>query len=411
MTVAMSELASRMKSFEAVSQAATSAKDPEAILGLAGVIWDDKGETTYASFFGRQKLATGSPPLNLETTFSLYSAGKFLTHIAAMQLVQAGLIDLDEPIERHVPEFKDMPLIYLSRSDDAASITLTNSNPRGYTTRPAGRSLTLRHFLTNSTGIMGEDHPLATSWETHAVPGSPERPVWPEDTKPIIKLCWRPLIHEPGDGWNYGHEVHFLQVIIESVSGQSFQSYMKEKVFDVLALDSTTYLPANRQDVLERQLEMVERVDGLLRSAMDAVNGLTCSLNDVGKIMLDLTCSQPRLLDVKTRAMLYRSGLEGQALEGFRAQAGEFAKQLELKDATAVNYSLAGVMLVTEDGQNVPAGTLTWDGMANVAWATNLHLGISTVFATQLLPEYDEHSMRPRLEFFRGAFGAQQHRI
>ena len=56
------------------------------------------------------------------------------------------------------------------------------------------------------------------------------------------------------------------------------------------------------------------------------------------------------------------------------------------------------------DRLNLPSGTLTWDGMPNVAWAAHLQKGVSTIFATQLLPEYDEKALGLSIEFFKRAW-------
>lgn len=333
----------------------------------------------------------------MATTVSLVSAGKFLTHVAALQLVDRGLATLDEPISRLLPELKDVPVI------------VADGDPKGhgYALRVPAKPITLRHMLTNSSGIASDDHPLVSSWRQHS-----SKREFPDSPSLIIQRLWSPLQFEPGEGWNYGHDVHFLQVVIERASGEDFVPYVQKHVFDALGMTASAYSPQSSR-VSSNLLQPVERGDGgNLRSCPEGmVSGITCSMANLQTLSADLISPSPILLKPETRALLFQPGFSSfsPALTAFSAQAAEFAAQVGLRKEVAslpVNYTCAGAMLVEGHGDeelNLPPGTLAWDGSPNVAWAMHLRRGIAMVFATQLLPEYDEKTMPPRLEFFKGA--------
>lgn len=268
-------------------------------------------------------------------------------------------------------------------------------------------------MLTNCSGIMGYEGSLLQAWRAHG-----KQPEFPEDTSPIIKKLWCPLLFDPGESWNYGHDVHFLQVVVERASKQKFVNYQQTHIFDTLDMKASTYGPDTHEVVRRDRLQLVERgADGKLGPAPEgSVWGLTCSMANLQTLFSDLISPSPVLLSRETRAIIFEPGLASSsaALKAFEAEANEYAAQVGIpKDQKSppANYSCAGAMLVegdAEDGSrlNCPPGTLTWDGMPNIAWAVNLDKGLAMIFATQLLQEYDAKTMPPRMEFFKSAWAA-----
>ena len=351
----------------------------------------------YSHASGHQSLSPGSPPLDPKSPVSLMSAGKFVTHLACLQLVENGLATLDEPIHRLLPEFKDISVIQPPAAADGP----------GYDLVPAKRDVTLRHMLSNSSGITSDGNPLVDKWRDVA------QPRFPSDTSPIIQRLFAPLIFHPGEGWCYGHDVHFLQVVIERATGQRFQDYIQEHVFQVLGMDRSTYVPQKVPAVIDSMLPYVERgQDGKLVSVdRGQVYGLTCGIPDLQALFADLISPEPKLLkqDKKMLDLVFSSGLEGPALSAFRAEAKDFAAapaNVSDSTASAVSYSPAGAMYVEQDGLQSPRGSLCWDGMHNVAFAVNRDKGLAMFFGTQLLPEYDDVTLRLMKVFFRDAWAA-----
>lgn len=94
-----------MENFEAELARATDPVDGH-LLGAVAMVVDNKGDFLYRKASGSQVLDDGSPMLNEDCTLSLFSAGRFFTNVAALQLVDRGLIGLDSAIKTHIPEIE-----------------------------------------------------------------------------------------------------------------------------------------------------------------------------------------------------------------------------------------------------------------------------------------------------------------
>lgn len=372
--------------------------------------------------------------MNASNALYLVSAGKFITHLACLQLVEHGLVTLDEPIYRLIPELEALPVITANGNYDGTKPDDVDNKP--YVVRAQERPLTLRHMLTNSSGIPGGETDLILAYEKDHPPVK-----YPDGTSMIIQRFTLPLLFQPGEGWEYGHDVHFLQVVIERATGMKFVKYQQEQIFDRLDMKATAYLPLQKEGMKEKMMQVVQRTeDGGLKPASEgAVAGIMCSVEDVQKLLGDLVSLEPRLVSRKMMdEMVFAPGLvspssssyasSATALEAFRSQASDFAAapaNIANHDANPdVNYSVAGAMYVEKQTQipkgsslgqarekgkderevatrlASPAGSLCWDGMPNVAWVANRDRGIAIFFGTQLLPEYDERVMSLMKEFF-----------
>lgn len=140
------------------------------------------GQTLYQHAAGYQALAPNAAPLDPDSTLFMASAGKILTHIAALMLVERENTGLDEPVYRLLPELEKLQVISPS-TDDKAKFTL----------RPPQTSITLRRLLTHSSGIGSGEDKLTALWRQE-VPAQE----FPEGTPIIVQLFSNPLLSEPG---------------------------------------------------------------------------------------------------------------------------------------------------------------------------------------------------------------------
>lgn len=330
------------------------------------------------------------------TTICLFSGGKFITHIATLQLIERGLATLDDPLYETIPELKDLPVITSPR--DA-------STGEKFELMPRKKDMTLRHMLSNSSGISHESHPLITAWRESG--GSYD---FPEGTHKIVQMFSAPLLFEPGEGWYYGHDVHFLQVVVERLSGMEFVEYVKKHVFATLDMKASTYLPSETIDIKNKLLQLVMRGnDGKLSPDLNHSGyGITCSIADIQALLTDLISRNPKLLKKSTTDELFGSRLTNAGREAFQREAFEYAKSpaniVEDKISSLVGYTCGGAMIIEGKGLQSPQGTLVWDGMTNIAWAANRTNGVCMFIGTQLLPEYDEKTLRLMKTFFEVAW-------
>lgn len=339
-------------------------------------------------------------PLDPNSTVALASAGKFITHVAALQLVEQGKIGLDEPIYDHLPELGNLPLV--TRGHASSNQLLIR--------RPAN-VITLRHLLLYISGLSDPEVPLAVEY---LASDTKDKPKVDEGADPIVKHFSIPLIFEPGEGFAYGHSIHWTQLLVKRLSdGGNFIEHIQKHIFSPLSMTSSTYAPRANSDIWDRRLRMVERDGDSLIPADDASQGLTCSISDVGTIFSDLVSPSPKLLKQKSHIDLLFTGQfapSSASMSDLRSNHENYGFCAGTTSATSeaplLNWSAAG--LVAEEEKlplsRMPKGTVTWEGMPNVLWAMNREKGLAMFFATQLIPVGDKHANERALEFMSGAW-------
>jgi CubicO group peptidase (beta-lactamase class C family) len=163
--------------------------------------------------------------------FRMASQTKAITAVAVMTLVEEGKILLDEPIKKYIPEFEN-PLVLVSFNEKDSS----------FTTRPAQKDITIRNLLTHTSGI---SYGNSTSRKIYDKMGIPQSPLYSLENKKlgeIVKILAKcPLEHDPGEKFTYGMSLDVLGYLIEVVSGQSVDQYIKAKVLQPLGMNHTFF--------------------------------------------------------------------------------------------------------------------------------------------------------------------------
>jgi len=185
--------------------------NPDSPPGLSLVVVKD-GEIVYQRGFG---LADGPQkiPAEADTVYNQWSMVKPMTAVAVLQLHEQGLLDIDDPVADYLPFFE---VQYPSESSE---------------------TITIRHLLNHSSGLRN-NVPEILSW-IH-FDGDPE---WNQTELIKAKLPdYAKLAYEPGSEGiytNVGYMV--LAALIEAVSGQTYQQYMIDHIFNPLGMDQTNW--------------------------------------------------------------------------------------------------------------------------------------------------------------------------
>ncbi|ETS77692.1 hypothetical protein PFICI_09754 [Pestalotiopsis fici W106-1] len=164
-------------------------------------------------------------PMSEDTVFWLASFTKLCTSIAAMQLVERGVLDLDnsQQLESIAPELRDIKVL--------------QGNKGGGLLVPKMGSITLRMLLTHTAGFgyAFEDEKLAEYG----------RPVGLDDfCGEPSDLFRRPLVNHPGEKFQYGTSMDWVGILIERVTGISLELYFRENIFQPLGIESITFHPS-----------------------------------------------------------------------------------------------------------------------------------------------------------------------
>jgi len=191
-----------------------------------------KGKIVYYKAFGS---ADENRPFNRDDIFRIASQTKAITSTAVMMLWEQGKFQLDDPISKYIPEFKDMQVFETFNEADSS-----------FTAKPAEKPITIRHLLTHTSGIgygfIDQDEFRKIYSKAGIIDAFATQPVTiGENIKKLAKL---PLHHNPGEKWTYSEGLDVLGYLIEIISGQPLDQYFKQHIFDPLGMSDTYfYLP------------------------------------------------------------------------------------------------------------------------------------------------------------------------
>ncbi len=186
---------------------------------IAAVIVKD-GQVAWQGFYGNKTL--GVPELPDENTaFILASVSKTVVAIAVMQLVEKGLLDLDEDVNNHIP------------------FSLRNPN---FPATPITARMLLTHTSSLSWPTNTEDPNFNNTFEPQNAPGIYP---WIRDYLTPGNPNYQPNSWQnkkPGSSYQYSNTgAAFLGYLVQSISGEDFHSYCKENIFTPLQMSNTTY--------------------------------------------------------------------------------------------------------------------------------------------------------------------------
>jgi CubicO group peptidase (beta-lactamase class C family) len=206
------------------------------VLGNAGGI-------VHHEAVGFQSLESKQPQ-GKDGLFRIASMTKPITAIGIMQLQEQGLLSVEDPVEKHLPEFKGQLLVEKREGD---RVTL----------KKPSRPITIRDLLTHTSGLPGGFPPGYSDLyfaRQHTL------------KEATLAQSQRPLDFEPGSKWAYCNAgIDTLGRIIEVKSGQPYEKYLEQRVFRPLGMNDTAAYPDEKQ--LVRLAGLYGQKDGKLTFA------------------------------------------------------------------------------------------------------------------------------------------------
>ena len=196
------------------------------------------GKVVYRKAFGYADVAAKTP-LQPDAIVRIASQTKALTSTALMLLYDEGKFQLDDPVSKYLPAFRN-----------AKVVATFNPKDSSYTTVPARSEVTIRQLLTHTSGI---GYPIIGTAEARAIYAKAHIPSGigsPAGTlaAAIDRLGALPLLHQPGERFTYGLSVDVVGRLVEVLSGQPLDKFLRARLFDPLGMrDTYFYLPAARQ--------------------------------------------------------------------------------------------------------------------------------------------------------------------
>jgi len=190
-------------------------------------------------------------PMRPDSVFRIGSMSKQITSVATMILVDEGKLELDAPVAQYLPELRDMQVV---KTNPATGDAIVDALPLKL--EPPKRAMTIRDLLRNTSGLVYAQPYFADpgfgNTAIHVLYGA--RAPFRRD-KPIASfvanLGTLPLLHQPGEVWEYSIGYDVLGRVIEVVSGQAFDQFLESRLFAPLHMvDSGFSVPADKLDRL-----------------------------------------------------------------------------------------------------------------------------------------------------------------
>ncbi len=364
-----------------LSRAITEARLP----GAACMIVDRDG-VRYSRSYGFADALTGTP-MEMDTICQVASMTKALVSVGAMQLVEAGRIELDSPIGQVLPELAD-PQVLAGFDENGAPIL-----------RPAARPITLRHLLTHTSGL-GYAFVQPEVLRYYRAVGVPA-----PGSKAGITM---PLLFDPGDDWAYGVSTDWAGLAIEAVTGTDLQTYLDRHVFMPLGLRNTAFcdtLPAGAAKVHTRANDGGFALSPLYLGGGEfhgGGGGLTSTAEDYARFLQMMLrggeLDGNRLLQTETVAAMSRNQIGSIRAGAMPTAMPDFAAPYDTFPDQHTVWGF-GFLINPEpiEGRR-SAGSLCWAGIFNSYYWIDPATGVAGVFMCQLAPFGDPGAL--------GAFAA-----
>ena len=386
-----------MEALARIDAALSRAVEAKEIPGVVAMAATDDG-IMYEGAFGLRDLENG-PAMTRDTVFRIASMTKAVTSVAAMQLVEQGRLQLDQPIGEIVAELASTQVL---EGFDASG------GPR---LRPPKRPVTLRHLLTHTAGFGYE------VWNPELTRYVQATDI-PSFTTYKLAALRMPLLFDPGERWNYGINIDWVGRVVEIASGQSLDAYFEEHIFAPLGMTDTGFVPSAEQ---ESRLVRVHRrgPDGGLepitmetpqREFLSGGGGLLSTGRDyLGFLQMLLHHGRfngAEVLRRDTVALMGHNQIGDLQLGIMKTAMPELSNDVDLFPGIRCGHGLANVINAQPGPNGRSAGTLTWAGLFNGYYWIDPQKRVVGVILTQILPFADRRAVRLYGEFERGVYDA-----
>ena len=203
--------------------------DREVVPGVH-VLIARRGVIVYDNAIGTRGM-DDDRPLEKDALYRIYSMSKPITAVAAMQLYEQGEFRLNSSVAEFIPEFGELKV----HAGDGDPV-------------PLNRPMNMRHLLTHTAGLgygLGARHPVDRLFRQNQVLSSTDL------EEMIVKMKDIPLKFQPGSRWDYSSAVDVTGLVVQRLSGQSFDEYLDEHIFTPLKMDDTFFeIPEDKHDRL-----------------------------------------------------------------------------------------------------------------------------------------------------------------
>jgi CubicO group peptidase (beta-lactamase class C family) len=344
-----------------------------------------KGQVVHQSIVGQQDPERGTP-LAEDTVFRIYSMTKPITCVALMTLVEEGLIALDDPVAKYIPEWKDLAVF--------------SAGVGPYLTTPPARPMqvvdVLRHTSGLTYGFQNRTNVDAAyrKLQVEAMHGDHDLEAF------IQQLAKLPLEFSPGEAWNYSVSTDVVGYLAQKVAGKPLSEVFRERIFEPLKMvDTGFYVRGDQQARFAACYDFVpggkmklqddpQKSPYLKPPALESGGGGLVStaadyLRFTNMLLNGGELDGARILAPKTIKLMASNHLPGDK------DLTELSRSLFSESTNAgVGFGLGFAVVFDPPKTLIPCskGEYYWGGAASTAFWVDPVEEVTAVFMTQLLP-------------------------
>jgi len=356
------------------------------------------GKVVHHSISGQRDMAAGLP-VEADTIWRIFSMTKPITAVLALQLWEEGAFELNDPVHRYIPSFKD------TRVWRAGSVT----NP---VTDPQTEVMKLWQLFAHTAGLtygFMYAHPVDELYRRAGFEwGSPAG----QNLEAVCDtLAGLPLLYQPGREWAYSMGLDVLGRVLEVVSGKPLDTLLRERLLDPLGMhDTDWWVPEDRQPRLAKlygahpatrtAIPLDQMGEGATRQPLflGGGGGLVSTAADYQRFAQMLAnggeLDGVRILSPRTVKFMASNHLPN------NADLTAFGRPLFSETAfDGVGFGLGVSVTLDPVKGRVPgnAGEFAWGGAASTAFWVDPVDDLTVSFFTQLLPS-SVHPIRSQLK-------------
>ncbi len=167
-------------------------------------------------------------PVKDDTIFRIYSMTKPITSVAFMMLFEEGRVALDEPVAKYIPQWKDIGVF-------------VGGTAPNFLTRSVSRPMLIVDLLRHTSGLtygIQQRSNVDAAYREKKIGGINFEGTLDAMIEELAKI---PLEFSPGEAWNYSVSTDVIGYLVGKISGQPFEQFLKERIFNPLGMSDTGF--------------------------------------------------------------------------------------------------------------------------------------------------------------------------
>lgn len=343
-----------------------------------------RGEIAHLGMRGLADIERAKPVAE-DTLWRIYSMTKPITSIAFMMLVEEGLVALDDPVHRFIPEWRNL------------GVFAGGTHRSGFQTRRTERPMLIIDLLRHTGGLTYGFQQRTNVDAAYRAAKIGEIEKDEADLNHFIAtLAKLPLEFSPGEKWNYSVSTDVLGYLVQKISGERFEDFLKRRIFDPLGMVDTGFhvrdgeghrLASCYQPTKDGRIELQDDAptSSFLKPPgfISGGGGLVSTAGDYMKFAQALLSGSPRLVGRKTLELMTANHLPG----GVDLPALSVSLFSEATYA-GVGFGLGFATTMDPASTMIPgsAGDYFWGGAASTFFWVDPFEDLVAIFMTQLIP-------------------------